>query len=216
MISLREYAEKNKVTYETIRKKVTRLEREGLLEGHVENINGTRYIDDEAIELLNQTRKKMLVIEYADGLQNGLDEANDTIRSLQADKIDLLEKINEANKRLLALSDEVNKLKVEQAKLESDNKLLLEDSERAKAESEKVRADLKTVTEAKAQSDLLLRQAEGDKARLQGEVVSKAQEIEEHKKEISERDQEIQEQAEELASYHKTIFGLYRKDKREG
>lgn len=213
MISLREYAEKNKVTYETIRKKVTRLEREGLLEGHVENINGTRYIDDEAIELLNQTRKKMLVIEYADGLQNGLDEANDTIRSLQADKIDLLEKINEANKRLLALSDEVNKLKVEQAKLESDNKLLLEDSERAKAESEKVRADLKTVTEAKAKSDLLLQQAEGDKARLQGEVVSKAQEIEEHKKEISERDQEIQEQAEELASYHKTIFGLYRKDK---
>lgn len=214
MITIREYAKQNKVSYEAVRQRIVRLG--DLITPHIFVENGIKVIDDEGVELLKTGGQKMPVIVYTEEVQEELDEARDTIKDLQADKIKLLEDINEANRRLLALSDELNKLKVEQAKLESDNKLLLEDSERAKAESEKVRAELKTVTEDKAKSDLLLQQAEGDNARLQGEVVSKAQEIEEHKKEISERDQEIQEQAEELASYHKTIFGLYRKDKREG
>lgn len=193
MISIREYAEQQKVGYEGVRKKVTKLEKQGVLDGHIEVIDGTRYLDDKAIEILNQTRKKMLVIEYAENVSNENAQIKEQVLQLQQQRIEDLEKINEANKKLYELSEELSKLKVEQAKLESTNKALLENKERSKQ-------DLQAITEAKVKSEMELQQAQESNTKLQSELEDKAQ--------------EIQEQAEELASYHKTVFGLYRKDKR--
>ena len=200
MITITEYAKQNKVSYEAVRKRINRLG--DLITPHIFTENGVKVIDDEGVELLKQGAHKMPVVVYTEEVQSELNEARDTIQELQADKIKLLEDINEANKRLFAISEELNNLKVEQAKLESDNKNLLEDKERAKAENEKAKQDLQTITEAKAKTELELEQSQESNTRLQSEIETQAQ--------------EIQEQAEELASYHKTIFGLYRKDKREG
>lgn len=191
MITIREYANQNKVSYEAVRRRIARLG--DTITPHIFIENGVKVIDDEGVELLKTGGQKVPVIVYTEEVQAELNEARDTIKDLQEQRLKDLEKINEINERFIAMSEELTKLKVEQAKLESTNKALLEDKERSKQ-------DLQTITEAKVKSELELQQAQESNTKLQSELEDKAQ--------------EIQEQAEELASYHKTVFGLYRKDKK--
>lgn len=80
-ISIRDYAKEQHITYEAARKQVRRYEAE--LEGHTYKQGRTQYIDDYAVELLNNHRRQNPVI------------------IVQQDKDDELQQLRQENKALL-------------------------------------------------------------------------------------------------------------------
>lgn len=110
MISIKDYAKEHKISYEAVRKQIKRYQKE--LEGHISKINRTKFLDDFAVEFLNDKRKnnpiviieankdeeiqrlkdenKALLLKVAD-LQEQLLKEKDNVKLLQEEKIQLLE-----------------------------------------------------------------------------------------------------------------------------
>lgn len=117
MISLKDYAKSKNVSYEAIRKQVSRYKVE--LEGHITKQNRTQYLDDEAVAFLDQKRaenpiviiesgkeeeierltaeNKALLLKVAE-LQDKLLQEKDMVKQLQTEKIELLEQKTEPKK----------------------------------------------------------------------------------------------------------------------
>ena len=60
MVSIRDYAKMNNVSYEAIRQQVKRYEDE--LNGHIIKQNRTQFLDDVAVDILDQHRKENPVV----------------------------------------------------------------------------------------------------------------------------------------------------------
>lgn len=110
MISMKDYASENNVSYEAVRQQVKRYKNE--LEGHIIQVSRTRYLDEEAVAFLDERRKKnpvvvmertkdeeverleqenkMLLLKVAQ-LQEDLLKEKDQVKVLQGEKIALLE-----------------------------------------------------------------------------------------------------------------------------
>lgn len=110
MVSMREYAAQKGVSYEAVRKQVSRYKKE--LEGHITKVSRTQYLDDEAVAFLDGKRQenpvillqvdkdeeiqrlhdenKALLLKVAE-LQDALLKEKDTVKELQTEKIVLLE-----------------------------------------------------------------------------------------------------------------------------
>lgn len=110
MITIKDYAKNNGVTYEAVRKQVNRYKNE--LEGHISKVGRTQYLDDEAVAFLDSKRaenpvviiqadkdeeiqrlhdeNKALLLKIAE-LQDALLKEKDQVKLLQEDKIKLLE-----------------------------------------------------------------------------------------------------------------------------
>lgn len=110
MVSMREYAAQKGVSYEAVRKQVSRYKKE--LEGHITKVSRTQYLDDEAVAFLDGKRQenpvillqvdkdeeiqrlhdenKALLLKVAE-LQDALLKEKDTVKELQTEKIALLE-----------------------------------------------------------------------------------------------------------------------------
>ena len=112
MISLKDYAREKGVSYEAVRKQVTRYKDE--LEGHITKENRTQYLDDEAVEFLNHKRATNPVI---------LMEANwdDEFKRLSEENKALLLKVAELQDSLLKEKDEVKLLQEEKILLLEGN-----------------------------------------------------------------------------------------------
>lgn len=110
MVSMREYAAQKGVSYEAVRKQVSRYKKE--LEGHITKVSRTQYLDDEAVAFLDGKRQenpvillqvdkdeeiqrlhdenKALLLKVAE-LQDALLKEKETVKELQTEKIVLLE-----------------------------------------------------------------------------------------------------------------------------
>ncbi len=123
MISLKDYAKNKGISYEAVRKQVSRYREE--LEGHIQKVNRTQYLDDEAVAFLDAKRQenpiviyevskdeeiqrltdenKALLVQIAQiqneliQTQKALSAEKDSVKQLQADKIALLEAKQEAD-----------------------------------------------------------------------------------------------------------------------
>ena len=58
--TIRQYAKEHHVSYEAVRQTIKAHEKE--LEGHIVTQNGTRYLDEEAVDFLTQRRRKNVVV----------------------------------------------------------------------------------------------------------------------------------------------------------
>ena len=118
MITIKDYAKNNGITYEAVRKQVNRYKSD--LEGHISKVGRTQYLDDEAVVFLDskraenpvviiQTNKdeeiqrlheenKILLLKVAE-LQDALLKEKDQVKLLQEDKIKLLEQNNKTSKK---------------------------------------------------------------------------------------------------------------------
>lgn len=117
MISIKEYAKKNNVSYEAIRQQVKRYEAE--LEGHIHKQNRTQFLDDEAVSILDQHRQESPVVI----LNQDID---DKIKQLEEENKNLLIKVAAQADKIAELSE----FKSEQALLIAEsnyNKALLEE-----------------------------------------------------------------------------------------
>lgn len=118
-MTIREYADSRQVTYEAVRQLIKKLS--GELDGHITKQGRTRYLDNEAVRILDDRRKgsrvsviKAKVTENEDTidqlkneiilLQKQLLEAKDTLR-LASENVARLEAVSDTNKRLQAEID---------------------------------------------------------------------------------------------------------------
>ena len=96
MISLKEYAELNHITYEAVRSQVKRYREQ--LEDHIIQDGRTQYLDDIAVAFLDERRQKNPVVMYQQSKDEAIEEmrrklegAYQTIAVLQEFKIQTLE-----------------------------------------------------------------------------------------------------------------------------
>ena len=156
MITIRDYAKENNVSYEAIRKQIKRYEDE--LNGHIIKQNRTQFLDDIAVAILDQHRRENPVIIVNQDTDYRLKQLEDENKNLlikvaqQADKIsqlneDLKNKIEKMtslvieNKEKTSLleqkkdqAEEINQLKEQ---LDREKKEQLNEIEKLKNELEK-------------------------------------------------------------------------------
>ena len=156
MITIRDYAKENNVSYEAIRKQIKRYEDE--LNGHIIKQNRTQFLDDIAVAILDQHRRENPVIIVNQDTDYRLKQLEDENKNLlikvaqQADKIsqlneDLKNKIEQMtslvieNKEKTSLleqkkdqAEEINQLKEQ---LDREKKEQLNEIEKLKNELEK-------------------------------------------------------------------------------
>lgn len=113
MVSIKEYASSKNVSYEAVRKQINRYKKE--LTNHIQKVGRTQYLDDFAVDFLNEKRQsnpvvileaskeeeleqlrlenKSLLLKVAE-LQEQLLKEKDSVKTLQEEKIALLEEKN--------------------------------------------------------------------------------------------------------------------------
>ena len=115
METIKEYAERKNVTYEAIRKQVTRYSKE--LKGHIIKKGRLQYLDEEAIQFLDVKRTESLIVVKEV-------TKNEEIQRLQADKEMLLVKVAELQELLLKEKDQVKQLQQDKIALLEDKKVV--------------------------------------------------------------------------------------------
>ena len=149
MESIKEYAKRNNVSYEAVRRQVERYKSD--LEGHVSVVGRTRYLDEYATDFLDRKRStNPVVIIQAD--------KDDLIEQLKREKEQLLIKVAEQADRIAGLN-EWKAGTVEQLAEARYNQLCLEEKT---AEADKRREELDS---AKREIANLAQQLDVEKSR---------------------------------------------------
>ena len=201
MISIKDYAAQHGISYEAARQQISRYsgrEVDGFrISEHINKVGRTQYLDDDAVDFLNERRSRNPVIVQQEGqsetiermraridaLQNRLIEAQDEYRILlqykhaiemQAQK--LLEDKQQVEE--LRASTEAAEKRAEVA--ESDKEVALKAKKEAEEAAERIKEDFEQL---KKELEEAKRQAEEDAARLKEE----AEAAEQSEKEARER-----------------------------
>lgn len=124
MISLKDYAKQNNITYEAVRAQVKRCHQE--LEEHIVRDGRTQYLDDVAVAFLDERRQKNPVVIY----QQSKDEAIEAMRL----------ELEGAYKKIAEQAVQITEL--QQFKLNTmEQRHLLEDTQAAQAVRERELAE---------------------------------------------------------------------------
>ncbi len=234
MQSLREYAEQNGITYEAVRQQVAKNETE--LAGHVTKQGGTRYIDDEGAAILDRIRGRKhvsIIAPQADEEhRKAMEAAHETIRKLQAVIITKDEQIIKAQGAQIETSKALARLEmleqteadrraeIEQAKEAQAQAIRAE--ERARQELEQIRsqaqaqeiqnkAALTELENARKEAQERTEREAAERAKMETERQEQAKRIQEQADELERIRAELEEARAEAGSYHKSIFGFFRK-----
>lgn len=133
MTSFNEYAYSKHITYEAVRKQVKRYQ--GDLKGHIIKRGNKQYLDDFAIDFLDQKRNSnpIIIEQYEkEEVRIKLEEENkvlqDQVTGLNAVQTFLLWRITELNDELLKVEREKNEIKnqLEDLQKAKEEKTLLE------------------------------------------------------------------------------------------
>ena len=151
MITVKQYAEDRNITIQAVHQSMKGKRKKGLLEGHVHLVDGIKWLDDEAVAILDKDRRKPPVIYEREN-------ANATIEQLRNDKELLLAKLAEVSEwkadNAMAIA-EAEQTRRALTAAERDKQLLEGFVADAKAEiavlsGEKVKAEEKARMEAEA------------------------------------------------------------------
>lgn len=110
MISIKDYAQENGVSYEAVRQQVVRYKEE--LAGHIRKQGRTQYLDDVAVAILNDHRAQNPVVVYNK-------DAGEQLRSLQAKVEELTEENRSLLKALNGAKDRIIELQEAQVLLDA-------------------------------------------------------------------------------------------------
>lgn len=104
LISLKDYAKEKNISYEAVRKQVVRYRKD--LEGHIKKIDRTNYLDEEAVEFLDNKRSKNPVVI----IESSKDEE---IKKLKDENKNLLLRVNKLQDMLIKEKDTIKLLQEE-------------------------------------------------------------------------------------------------------
>jgi len=109
MVTIKEYAKSKNVSYEAVRKQIQKYKDKELKE-HVIRKNKTQYLDDYAVEFLDNRRREspIMVVKM---------NKDEEIERLEMENKALLLKVAELQEALLREKDEVKQLQLEKIEL---------------------------------------------------------------------------------------------------
>ena len=138
MISIKDYAKNNNVSYEAIRKRIKR--NEEVFKGHIVKKNRTQFLDDVAVEILDNHKKNnsiVIVNQSVDERIRQLEEENKNLLVKVASQADKIAELSEwkANNALLISQTKVNQIMLEEKNCQISD--LLEENKQLKDKLEK-------------------------------------------------------------------------------
>lgn len=110
VMSIKDYARARKISYEAARQQVKRYEKE--LQGHISKQNRTQYLDDFAVELLDEHRQQNPVVIINQ-------DRSEEIERLRAENRALLQQVAALQDRLLTAQDSLLDASKQTARLEA-------------------------------------------------------------------------------------------------
>lgn len=161
--TIREYADNNGITYEAVRQQIAKHNEE--LKPHIKKENGTSYLTDKAIELLDSYRTRVQVVSA---------RRYDEITELLEQQADLQAQLLKAKDLIIQLQAEQTKGIEAQAKLT----LLLEQKEQS---DQQHKEELEKAAAEKEQAKIELAQAQNNLAIKQDELAQAQEELEQEK-----------------------------------
>lgn len=208
MISIKDYAKQNNVTYEAVRQQIKRYREQ--LDDHIIQDGRTQYLDDIAVTFLDERRQKNPVVVY----QQGKDE---TIEAMRLE-------LEGAYKKIAAQAVMITEL--QQFKIDTmERRQELEDARTAQERRER---ELKTREDGFAQELAAARQeaseaaqaeAEKEKKILEGFIKdsekARGEDAKEYAQKLAEKDKKIQE-LENRNIWHYLTAPFRKKGKQDG
>lgn len=198
MLSLRQIAERQNVSYEAIRKQVVRYEED--LKGHIAVKNRTQYLDEWAVKFLQDRRRESPVVIVNQEKEEELKDLKDQVETLRTQLLT-------AQKELLKSQEERLKAQDQIILLQEESRTTLEARIKYTALLEENKAKEAELTVAKSRIEDLQKEHDEDRDKL--EEILKLREtdqvtIEDLRKERDEAQTEAQ-------SFKRSLFGFYRK-----
>lgn len=123
LVTIREFADLQGITYEAVRKQVVRYSEE--LSGHVVRKNRTQYLDEVAVKFLQERRRESPIILQNTNQGEEISRLMDQVESLRAQLVSAQNKLLESQERIISLQDEAQKALEDKARYTA----LLEDNE---------------------------------------------------------------------------------------
>lgn len=203
MITIKDYAKETGVSYEAVRQRIKRYEKE--LEGHIHRQGRTQFLDDVAVAFLNEHRLQNPVVMYDRGAGEDFRALEQELAESRAEAKDYWEQLKKKEESMAYLIRRNEQLEIKAnsvARLEADNAVAKEKADRA----EKAALDAqKELTEAH-------KAFEKDRQKKELEIKKKDEEIQEK----NERIQAWERYATEVSEYErqsslKKLFGLVQK-----
>lgn len=128
MISFKEYATEHRISYEAVRKQVSRYEKE--LAGHIEKRNRKQYLDDYAVKFLDERRNSNVVAVLSDDIKNEAarnKELQEENKQLLYKIAQLEEQLRDAEKdqgKMVLIEANIKKLEASHETISAENKEL--------------------------------------------------------------------------------------------
>lgn len=198
LVTLKQYAEEHKISYEAVRKQVIRYAEE--LSDHIIKQDRTQYLDPWAVKFLTERRRESPIV-----LMN-MDQSEENER--------LKEEVESLRVKLMTAQNELLKEKDRIISLQDEAKKTLEDRARYMALLEESKAKDEKLKEMTGQVGDLSRQIEekdGQIRTIQTETDDLRRQVEEDRKKIEDLSRERDEAQNEAQSFTRSIFGFYRK-----
>lgn len=151
MISIKDYAKQNHVTYEAVRQQLKRYSEQ--LEEHIIRDGRTQYLDDVAVAFLDERRQKNPVVVYQQSKDETIEELQQEVARLLHRQESLRDRIDELTEYKLLAEANRRSLEDAQAAQERRHQELLQ---REAAMDEEVNAAVQAVADAAAQEKGLL------------------------------------------------------------
>ena len=183
MITVKQYAEERGITIQAVHQSMNGKRKKERLDGHVQVIDGIKWLDEEAVAILDESRNRSPIVwEKAD--------ANERIEELEREREAMLLKI-------AAQADRISEL----AQWKADNAMLIAGAEQTKMLLDTAQRDVKLlegfVADAKAEISVLT-----------SEKAAVTEQAQKQKEAFDEERQEYQAQIEQLQN---RTFGDYLK-----
>lgn len=136
MITIREYARKNNVSYEAIRKQIKRYENE--LKEHIIKQNRTQFLDEVAVEILDRHRGESHIVIVNQDTSSKLQLLEEENKNLLVKVAAQADKISQLSEKLKNKTEEMTSLLLE----DKEKTLLLEQKKNQEEELERLKKEL--------------------------------------------------------------------------
>ena len=198
LITIKQYAESQNVTYEAVRKQIVRYADD--LKDHIARKGRTQYLDTWAVEFLTKRRRENPVILLSQDKDEAIETMKQEIESLKA-------QLMTAQNELLKSQDERLKAQDRIIELQEEAKKTLEDRARYSALLEDNEAKTKKLQETEDQLSEIQKARDDDLQALE-EI---RRQRDDDQRLIEDLQKERDDALRESKSYYRSWFGFYRK-----
>ena len=149
MMTIKEYAQNQGVTYEAIRKQLKRYASE--LDGHIHQIGRRQFLDDFAMDFINEKRNDSPIIQRQQDKDDEIKELNQQLAKALAENGRLNQIIGKQGEKIASLAEQNSKVLQLEQSVQSKNEKIKQLEDAAAAQTAEI-ADFKALVADKDKS----------------------------------------------------------------